>query len=61
MCVHCINLDIAANIALLIFDKLIYNVIVKKNSIGFSFAITDNPGDAISCGEVVGGVSDANR
>ena len=60
MCVHCINLDIAANIALLIFDKLIYNIVVK-NIIGLSFAITDNPGDAISCGEVVGGVSDANR
>lgn len=60
MCVHCINLDIAANIALLIFDKLIYNIVVK-NIIGFSFAITDNPGDSISCGEVVGGVSNANR
>lgn len=60
MCVHCINLDIAANIALLIFDKLIYNVVVK-NIIGFSFAITDNLGDDISCDEVVGGVSDANR
>lgn len=60
MYVHCINLDIAANIALLIFDKLIYNIVVK-NIIGFSFAITDNPGDAISCGEVVGGISDANR
>ena len=60
MCVHCINLDIAANIALLIFDKLIYNIVVK-NIIGFSFAITDNLGDAISCGEVVGGVSDADR
>lgn len=60
MCVHCINLDIAANIALLIFDKLIYNIVVK-NIIGFPFAITDNLGDAISCGEVVGGVSDANR
>lgn len=60
MCVHCINIDIAANIALLIFDKLIYNIVVKK-IIGFPFAITDNPGDAISCGEVVGEVSDANR